>query len=265
MLVLMLVPPVAALRAIALVAEPVHQPDPGVGDPLHVPARACGLVAEAIAGKRRTDDVEGVGRVASVGGRVSERPEHLQELDDRAWPAVRENKRQGVLVRRANVKEVDSEPVDPGAELRQSVEPILGGPPVVAVGPVGTELLQVTERHALRPVVDRLAFGPARARQTRTKIAELGVGNTNPKRRHLAGHRAADPPRPTPVSLTPSSRRAVHQAVRRIQRQRARGDSRRKIADAPNQARRSNSPRRQAVVRGDGAPRAAQNVVVCFP
>src|ERR1700730_13504400 len=44
-------PPVAALRTVALVAEPGHQPGPGAGDPFHVPAGPGRLVAEAVPGK----------------------------------------------------------------------------------------------------------------------------------------------------------------------------------------------------------------------
>jgi DNA invertase Pin-like site-specific DNA recombinase len=53
--------------------------------------------------------------------------------------------------------------------------------------------------------------------------------------------------------------------VRRMQRQRARGDSLRKIADHLNEACVPNGPGRSSVVRGAGAPRLAQSVVGRFP
>ena len=56
--------------------------------------------------------MERVGGVAAVGGRIGERPDHLEELDDRPGPAVRDDERQRVGVRRADVEEVDAEPVD---------------------------------------------------------------------------------------------------------------------------------------------------------
>jgi hypothetical protein len=40
--------------------------------------------------------VEGVTRVAAVRRRVGERLDHLEELDDRPGPAVREHERQGI-------------------------------------------------------------------------------------------------------------------------------------------------------------------------
>ena len=53
------------------------------------------------------------------------------------------------------------------ADLREGVEPV-GQAEVVAVGPVGAELADVGERHALRPVVDRLGSGQrVRARRSR--------------------------------------------------------------------------------------------------
>jgi hypothetical protein len=50
--------------------------------------------------------------------------------------------------------------------------------------------------------------------------------------------------------------------MRRIQRQRARGDSLRKIADDLNQAGSSNGTEQRSVVPGDGAARVASHVVV---
>src|SRR5215218_4592682 len=170
-------PPVAALRAVALVAEPGHQPGPRGRDPLDVPAPLRRLVAEAIAGKRGAHHMKGVGRVAAVGGGVGQRPEHLQELDYRARPAVSDDEREGVGMWGADVEEMDPEPGDLGAELREGIEACLGGPPVVAVGPVAAEVLHVRERDALGPVLDRLAFRPAGAPKALTKVAELGLGD----------------------------------------------------------------------------------------
>ena len=112
--------PVAALRPVALVAEPGHQLIPGVGDALDTPARPRWLAAEPVAGQRRADHVEGVGGIAAVRGRVGQRADHLAELHDRAGPAVRQHERQRVLVRRADVQEVDVEAVDLGPELREA-------------------------------------------------------------------------------------------------------------------------------------------------
>ena len=128
--------PVAALRAVAPVAEPGHQLRPGGGDPLDAPTRPRGLPAETVARQRRAHHVERVGRGAAMGDRVGQRPDHLQELHHRARPAVRHDQRQRALMGRAYVDEADRQPVDLGAEVAQCVEPRLGHAPVVAVRPV---------------------------------------------------------------------------------------------------------------------------------
>jgi hypothetical protein len=114
--------------------------------------------------------MEGIGGVAAVGDRVRESPDDLDELDDRAGPAVCDDERQCLGMRRANVEEMDAEPVDHSAELRQGVQPGLGSAPVVLVGPVVAELPQVGARHALRPVVNRLGLRPAGALETFAQV-----------------------------------------------------------------------------------------------
>jgi hypothetical protein len=76
-----------------------------------------GLAGEAVAGQRRQHQVEGVLGTSAVRGRVGERADDLEQFDDRAGPAVRDDQRQRVLVRRLDVDEVDVHPVDLGREL----------------------------------------------------------------------------------------------------------------------------------------------------
>ena len=57
--------PVAALRKEARVAEPLHQRDPGLGDPWGIPAGSSRLFREAIARHGGDHDVERVFRLAS--------------------------------------------------------------------------------------------------------------------------------------------------------------------------------------------------------
>ena len=118
-------------------------------------------VAPPVAGQRRTDDVERVGRIAAVGHRVGQRTDDVLELDDRSGPAVGEHQGHGVVDRRADVDEVDPDAVDGRSELGMAVEQ--GGPcrPVVAVGPVGAQGLDGAERYALGPVVDHFTGRPA--------------------------------------------------------------------------------------------------------
>jgi hypothetical protein len=61
--------------------------------------------------------VEGIRPGPAVGGRVRERVDDLQLLDDRPRPPVRDDQRQRVLVLRTDVDEVDVQPVDLGEEV----------------------------------------------------------------------------------------------------------------------------------------------------
>ena len=49
-----------------------------------------------------------------MGGRIGQRVDDLQLLDDRAGPAVRDDDRQRVVMSRADVDEMNVEPVDLG-------------------------------------------------------------------------------------------------------------------------------------------------------
>ncbi len=171
--------PVAALGAVAGVAEPAHQLVPGVGDLLGPPARPAGLAAEAVAGQRRADHVESVRGVAAVRRRIGERPDDLAELDDRARPAVRDDQRQRVLAGRADVQEVDVQAVDLGAELREAVQPGLGRPPVVAVQPVLAQFAGV--RPAERPGSSRPRSRASghRVRRSRSRRSSRSASGTS--------------------------------------------------------------------------------------
>ncbi len=138
-----------------------------------------GLCREPVAGHRRHDDVERVRRIAAVGGRVGERPDHVEHLDDRAGPAVRDDQRQRVLVRRAHVDEVDVEAVDLGDELRERVQPRLETSHVVLVGPVAHERLDRRELDALRGVRDGLILGEAGLAQAAAQVLQRAVGDVD--------------------------------------------------------------------------------------
>ena len=75
------------------------------------------------------------------------------------------------------MNEMNVEPVDPGDELRQGVEPRLDLPPIVLGRPIARELLGRRELHALRRVRDRLLFGPARGGDAPPEIDELFLRN----------------------------------------------------------------------------------------
>ena len=125
--------PVAALGAVALVAQADHQRLPCPGDPADAPARRGRLAGEAVAGQRRADHVKGVLGAPAVCGRVGQRPDHLVELDDRSRPAVRDDEREGVAVWGPLMDEMDVEAVDLGGELVEAVQRGFACPPVVFV------------------------------------------------------------------------------------------------------------------------------------
>src|SRR6202008_1783504 len=102
----------------------------------------------------------------------AERADDLHELDDRSRPSVRENDRQRVPVRGAHVDEVNAEPVDLGAVLREGVEASLEPAPVVLVAPVDDQRLSLLQGYALRPVTDGFPLRPPRGRQPTFEIVE---------------------------------------------------------------------------------------------
>jgi hypothetical protein len=67
---------------------------------------------------------------------VGEAVDHMQELDDRAGPAMRQNKRNVVPVSAALMQHVDILAVDAGDDLREAVDRCLLRAPVEAVEPV---------------------------------------------------------------------------------------------------------------------------------
>src|SRR5690606_40931590 len=113
-----------------------------------------------------------------------------------------EDDRERVGMRGAGVQEVDVQPVDLGAELRQRGEPRLDHPPVVLLGllgPVTAQLPQAGERDPLRPVADRPV--------TRVRYAPGGAGGPACPGRPPEGRRAgrAAPRRRRPRLGPPSS------------------------------------------------------------
>ena len=61
--------------------------------------------------------MEGVRRAAAVSRGVGQRIDDLQLLDGRAGPAVGDDERHRIFMSRADVNEVDVQPVDLGDEL----------------------------------------------------------------------------------------------------------------------------------------------------
>jgi len=114
--------PIAALCDVAAVSEARHQRGPGVRDARKAPSHFGRLVRKTKPGQGGDNNVKGFIGLAAMGGRVCQRSNDLQELDDRARPSMRQNDRQGILVLRSDVNEVDAETVNLRAKLRQRIQ-----------------------------------------------------------------------------------------------------------------------------------------------
>ncbi len=79
------------------------------------------------------------------------------------------------------MQEVDRQPVDGSAELRDAVQALLGRAPVVLVAPVPAQLSDDVQRHPLRPVRHRLLLGPARPGQAQPQVVDVGLRNADPE------------------------------------------------------------------------------------
>jgi hypothetical protein len=174
--------PVAALCAVARVAQAAHQFGERGGDPAILPAGLVRRPGQAEAGNVRQYQVECVGKVAAMGPRIGERRGDPGELHDRPRPAVDDDQRGCVWLRGADVGEVDTGPVDCGRELRPLVQSCLGGPPVVLVPPVPHQFLEVVARDAVGPAHVGQLVRPPGAVQTLVQIVQLTLGNLEAER-----------------------------------------------------------------------------------
>ena len=120
--------------------------------------------------------------LSAVRGRVGEWADGLEQLDDRARPAVRHDQRQRVLVCRLHVDEVDVQPVDLGLELRQRVQSRLAPAPVVFGRPVAGELLRRRQLHTLRPIGDEFLGRPASRIDAAAQFFDLALRNFDSER-----------------------------------------------------------------------------------
>src|SRR5215469_9611312 len=93
------------VRALSRVPCRTGATSPGGAD--RVPAGGGRLGGEPVARQRGNDQIERVRRGRAVRGGVGQRVDDLQLLDDRAGPAVRDDQRQRVRVRGADVEEMD--------------------------------------------------------------------------------------------------------------------------------------------------------------
>ena len=81
---------------------------------------------------------------------------------------------------------MDDHPAYFGAELREPIEPGLSGRPVILRDPIPAQLLQIRQRNALRPILDRHRVRPPGRLQPTAQVINLSVGHREGKRRHAA-------------------------------------------------------------------------------
>jgi hypothetical protein len=106
----------------------------------------------------------------------------LEHCSDRVGPAVRDDDREGVLVCRASVNEVDIYAVDLGDEIREGVDPRFALAPVVVACPIPCKLLDRRERHSLRHVCDRFFLRQPCALNAPPQFGQIRLWNIHPKR-----------------------------------------------------------------------------------
>jgi len=118
--------------------------------------------------------MEGIGRIASVGAGIGERPDDVGEFDDRTGIAVRDDQGQRIRFGRQSVDEVYRLAVDLCDELRKRVEFGLLGAPVEARRPIVRELSQVLERNAAAPACSPKLTRPPCPRNAVLEVVEGG-------------------------------------------------------------------------------------------
>ena len=116
------------------------------------------LAGKTVARHRRNHDIERIGCISAVCGGIGQRIDDLHLFGDRAGPSVRNDQRQRVFVFRADVNEVNVQPIDLGEELRKGVQLRFDLAPVIFGRPVARQRLGGRELHALRRVCDGLPF-----------------------------------------------------------------------------------------------------------
>ncbi len=125
----------------------------------------------------------------AVRGRIGQRIDDLQLLDDRAGPSVRDDERQRIFMLRANVNEVDVQAIDLGDEVLYGLQLLLALAPVVLLRPVARERLHHRELWALRDVVDGLLLWEASGDDARTQVVEIRLGGLDRERPDRSGVR----------------------------------------------------------------------------
>src|SRR3712207_5778893 len=131
---------------------------------------------ESVAGQRRDNDAE----AAALTG-VRKQVNDLVELPHRAWPAVEEQDRYGIVAVSPLVDEVQLDALQGRAVLLEGVQLRLLRTPVVLVLPVVGELSRVREARPVAPPGARDLVRPARAVQALPQINKKRLGQGDPE------------------------------------------------------------------------------------
>jgi hypothetical protein len=110
-----------------------------------------------------------------VGLRIGQERNEREQFDEGARPAVSEDQRYPPAASRPLVDEVDPDPVELGAEVRERVQFSLLRAPVVLAGPVREQLAQVLEVGALLPSGARRRVGPAGVADARPQVGQYAL------------------------------------------------------------------------------------------
>src|SRR5580704_15772507 len=119
-----------------------------------------------------------------MGRRIDQRSDDLQKLNDRSWPAVRDDDGQRVGMLRFDVNEVDSEAIEVRAKLWQRIQRTLDTTPVVMSAPVVDERPCFCERHTLGPFRYCFLVRPAGVGKSSLEIVQRGLGHMDLERHY---------------------------------------------------------------------------------
>ncbi len=170
------------MHAVPVVAELGHQGREDPGDPGRVhprPGQGCG---EPETRQRRDHQMEGVGGVAAVATGIGQGPDHVEEVDHRAGPAVQQDQRCGVWFGRAHVQVVQILPVDGDQVLRVLVENGLLSTPVVVGAPVVGHLPEISGGDSAAPADPGKLLRPPGGGQAGCQVVELRLRDVDPER-----------------------------------------------------------------------------------
>src|SRR5579859_7097089 len=126
----------------------------------------------------------------AVGAGVGQRADDVQVLGDRAGPAVGQDQRERVRLRRPDVQEVDVLAVDVGEVLGMLVEPCLEGAPVVTVAPVFDQAVYEVQAGAVVRAVAGDVTGPAGPVQAVPEVVQAFLADRGGKGTDVPGRGA---------------------------------------------------------------------------